>query len=95
MKYEMTTTAPTTGPWESRPIGTKGDIGIYVLNAPPSCGVIARIPFTETKPQRENARLIAAAPDLLAIAREILNNPDSCSAYLHNMAVHAVGKATT
>ncbi len=33
---------PTTGPWESRPIGTKGDIGIYVLNARPSCGVIAR-----------------------------------------------------
>ena len=37
----------------------------------------------------------ASSMGLLAIAREILNNPDSCSAYLHNMAVHAVGKATT
>lgn len=55
----------------------------------------AGIAELEAKPQRENARLIAAAPELLAIAREILNNPDSCSAYLHNMAVHAVGKATT
>jgi len=57
--------SPTTGPWESRPIGSKGDIGIYVLNATPSCGVIARIPYTDTKPVQENARLIAAAPDLL------------------------------
>ena len=39
----------TTDPWESRPIGSKGDIGIYVLNAPPSCGVIARIPYTATQ----------------------------------------------
>ena len=85
---------PTTGPWESRPIGTKGDIGIYVLNAPPSCGSSPASPSPKPSP-RENARLIAAAPELLAIAREILNNPDSCSAYLHNMAVHAVGKATT
>lgn len=46
--------SPTTGPWESRHIGSKGDIGIYVLNAPPSCGVIARIPFTDTKPVVEN-----------------------------------------
>lgn len=86
-------TQHTTGPWESRSIGSKGYIGIYVLNAPPSCGVIARIPYTDTKPVAENARLIAAAPDLLAVAKEILNNPDSCSAYLHVMAVHAVGKA--
>lgn len=42
------TTTHTTGPWESRPIG------IYVLNAPPSCGVIARIPYTDTKPVVEN-----------------------------------------
>lgn len=95
MKYEMTTTAPTTGPWESRRIGSKGDIGIYVLNAPPSCGVIARIPYTDTKPVQENARLIAACPDLLAVAKEILNNPDALPAYLVAMAVHAVGKATT
>ena len=47
-------THPTTGPWESRPIGSKGDLGIYVLNAPPSCGVIARIPYTDTKPVVEN-----------------------------------------
>ena len=67
-------TQHTTDPWESRPIGSKGDIGIYVLNAPPSCGVIARIPYTDTKPVQENARLISAAPDLLAVAKEILNN---------------------
>ena len=95
MKYEMTTTAPTTGPWESRPIGTKGDIGIYVLNAPPSCGVIARIPYTDTKPCAENARLIAAAPDLLAVCQRIAEDPDCVPAYLVAMAVHAVGKATT
>lgn len=89
----MTEKSSTTGPWESRPIGSKGDLGIYVLNAPPSCGVIARIPYTDAKPVAENARLISAAPDLLAVAKEILSNPDSCSAYLHNMAVHAVGKA--
>lgn len=58
----------TSGPWEHRPIGTKGDIGIYVRNAAPSCGVIARIPHTDTKPGRENARLIAAAPELLEAA---------------------------
>lgn len=86
---------PTTGPWESRPIGSKGDLGIYVLNAPPSCGVIARIPYTDTKPVQENARLIAAAPDLLAVAKEILNNQEALPAYLVTMAVHAVGKATT
>lgn len=86
---------PTTGPWESRPIGSKGDVGIYVLSAPPSCGVIARIPYTDTKPCAENALLIAAAPDLLAVAKEILNNPDAMPAYLVTMAVHAVGKATT
>ena len=85
----------TTDPWESRPIGSKGDIGIYVLNAPPSCGVIARIPYTDTKPVRENARLISAAPDLLAVAKEILNNQEALPAYLVTMAVHAVGKATT
>lgn len=91
----MMTTAHTTGPWESRPIGSKGDLGIYVLNAPPSCGVIARIPYTDTKPVVENARLIAAAPDLLAVAKEILNNQEALPAYLVTMAVHAVGKATT
>lgn len=84
---------PTPGPWEHRPIGTKGDIGIYVLNTSPSNGVIARIPFSECKPVRANARLLAAAPDLLAVAQEIINNPASCSAYLHSMALHAVGKA--
>jgi hypothetical protein len=83
----------TTGPWEWRPIGSKGDIGIYVLNAPPSCGVIARIPFTETKPQRENARLIAAAPDLLAVCQRIAEDPDCVPAYLVAMAIHAVGRA--
>ena len=64
--------SPTTGPWESRPIGSKGDIGIYVLNAPPSCGVIARIPFTDTKPVVENTgrrpAFITAAAIRLALA---------------------------
>lgn len=83
----------TTGPWEHRPIGGKGDIGIYVLNAPPSCGVIARIPYTDTKPVHENARLIAACPDLLAVAEEVINNQDALPAYLVVMAIHAVGRA--
>lgn len=83
----------TTGPWEWRPIGSKGDIGIYVLNAPPSCGVIARIPYTDTKPVAENARLIAACPDLLAVAKEVINNQDALPAYLVAMAIHAVGRA--
>lgn len=87
------TRTPTTGPWESRPIGSKGDIGIYVLNAPPSCGVIARIPYTDTKPVAENARLISACPDLLAVAEEIINNQEALPAYLVAMAIHAVGRA--
>lgn len=83
----------TTGPWEYRAIGSKGDIGIYVMNAAPSCGVIARIPYTDTKPVEANARLIAACPDLLAVAQEIINQQDGVPAYLVAMAIHAVGRA--
>lgn len=86
-------TQHTTGPWESRPIGSKGDIGIYVMNASPSCGVIARLPYTDTKPVRENARLIAACPDLLAVAEEVINNQEALPAYLVAMAIHATGRA--
>jgi hypothetical protein len=86
-------TQHTTGPWESRPIGSKGDIGIYVMNAAPSCGVIARLPYTDTKPTRENARLIAACPDLLAVAEEVINNQEALPAYLVAMAIHAAGRA--
>lgn len=89
----MMTIPHTTGPWEHRPIGSKGDVGIYVLNAPPSCGVIARIPYTDTKPVAENASLIAACPDLLAVAEEVINNQEALPAYLVAMAIHAVGRA--
>lgn len=89
----MSKIAHTTGPWDFHPIGSKGDIGVYVRNAPPSAGVICRLPYTECKPQRENARLIAAAPDLLAVADEIINNQEALPAYLVAMAVHAAGRA--
>ena len=56
-------------------------------------GVIARIPYTDTKPVAENARLIAACPDLLAVAEEVINNQEALPAYLVAMAIHAVGRA--
>ena len=43
---------PHHRPMGSRPIGTKGDIGI-VLNAPPSCGVIAHIPSPKPSPSEK------------------------------------------
>jgi len=39
------------------------------------------------------ARLIAACPDLLEVAEEVINNQDALPAYLVAMAVHAVGRA--
>ena len=46
------------------PSAPEGRIGIYVrwMNALPSLQGHRPHPITETKPQRENARLIAAAP---------------------------------
>ena len=66
------------------------DAGIAELEAKHK-GLVAA---PDTKPVQENARLIAACPDLLAVAEEVINNQEALPAYLVAMAIHAVGRAT-
>ena len=75
--------SPTTGPWTAKGPDISDADGTRIA----TCGI--------THNYAANARLIAAAPDLLAVANEILNNQEALPAYLVTMAVHAVGKATT
>jgi len=75
--------SPTTGPWTAKGPDISDADGTRIA----TCGI--------THNYAANARLIAAAPDLLAVAKEILNNQEALPAYLVTMAVHAVGKATT
>lgn len=75
--------SPTTGPWTAKGPDISAADGTRIA----TCGI--------THNYAANARLIAAAPDLLAVAKEILNNQEALPAYLVTMAVHAVGKATT
>lgn len=76
-------TQHTTGPWTAKGPDISAADGTRIA----TCGI--------THNYAANARLIAAAPDLLAVAKEILNNQEALPAYLVTMAVHAVGKATT
>ena len=76
-------TQHTTGPWTAKGPDISAADGTRIA----TCGI--------THNYAANARLIAAAPDLLAVAKEILNNQEALPAYLVTMAVHAVGKSTT
>ena len=58
----------TRGPW--RPIGAKASIGIYNDSGDPIASLQAPI-GSMSRPRRDaDARLIAAAPDLLAAAKQ-------------------------
>ena len=54
--------SPTTGPWTAKGPDISAADGTRIA----TCGI--------THNYAANARLIAAAPDLLAVANEILNN---------------------
>ena len=67
---ENKTSPHTPHPWEVRPIGigSQNDHSAYAIRqaeAPERDGWIANIPRSDEKNTRANARLIAAAPDLL------------------------------
>ncbi len=46
------------------------------------------------KELKQDALDIAACPDLLAVAEEVINNQEALPAYLVAMAIHVVGRAT-
>lgn len=83
----------TKGPWHPRRIGSKGDIGIYMLSAPFSAGCIARVPFTENKPVRENAQLLAAAPELAEALLAMVNDAQDIQKPAYQQALGALAKA--
>ncbi len=74
-------TQHTTGPWTAKGPDISAADGTRIA----TCGI--------THNYAANARLIAAAPDLLAVAEEIINNQGALPAYLVAMAIHAVGRA--
>lgn len=63
----------TKGPWETRP-GKTGDIKIFVVGARASGGCVAtvRVPCGMEATAERNAALIAAAPQMLDLLRDFL-----------------------
>lgn len=72
------TTVHTPGPWEARPRGIGAGYGVYTVGARPSAGAICRIAGSEVKPAEANARLVAAAPELLATLKVLAAWIDGC-----------------
>ena len=64
----------SSGPWEIRRTGNRAqDISIFTEGAAPSSGCICKIPYRDGRQAtvEANAKLIAAAPDLLALLKSI------------------------
>lgn len=74
--------AHTPGPWEFRPLqsghshSAAPGYDIYQAGMPRSDGAICKLPAS-TKPTAANARLIAAAPDLLAALQALVALADT------------------
>lgn len=80
----MTQAKHTPAPWEVRqaPSVNSRDYDIFQAGVSPSAGKIARVPGREGREQISiaNARLIAAAPELLEALKDILDRFKSCIA---------------
>lgn len=90
----------TSGPWKVRPVYSKGEPMPATIYA----GRESIADMTGTSPHDDaNARLIAAAPDLLEMAKRanhyaqlLANHDPSNSVYWHNQAINireAIAKA--
>ena len=60
--------------WEAREPDKAKHVGIYPVGSPKSSGCVATVPLRDGREDgcRRAARLIAAAPDLFALLREIV-----------------------
>lgn len=90
-------TKHTPGPWCLDPLqlGTVGDI--CTLDGTPIAQAQMRQPMAAGKPDDErqaNARLIAAAPDLLDALRDMVSDRNQLSEATVSFAKAAIAKAT-